>query len=217
MGLTRCARVSTVTQDRDRQIDALAQTGVAAERIYVGKQFGSTVDRSSSTVCRVSRNASRAPRSATAVSASPTQPLSRRSFGSLLATFASSTVYLPRSSACTPDPGELTPEVVEAARRVLLTGHSTPRETCHLSLRVTTSAASPVPGILRWHPSWSGCLLAGDQVRLSGLRGSWTPLQEGGADKRERAAVAVWSWVRASSCGGVVSGAGCADGLSGAS
>ncbi|MDN5586699.1 MAG: recombinase family protein [Brevibacterium sp.] len=39
------ARVSTVKQDLDRQIDALAQTGIAAERIYVDKKSGSTVDR----------------------------------------------------------------------------------------------------------------------------------------------------------------------------
>ena len=39
------ARVSTVKQDLDRQIDALAQTGIASERIYVDKKSGSTVDR----------------------------------------------------------------------------------------------------------------------------------------------------------------------------
>ncbi|WP_198395043.1 recombinase family protein [Brevibacterium yomogidense] len=39
------ARVSTVKQDLDRQIDALRQTGIAPERIYVDKKSGSTVDR----------------------------------------------------------------------------------------------------------------------------------------------------------------------------
>jgi len=39
------ARVSTVKQDLDRQIDALRGVGIAAERIYVDKKSGSTVDR----------------------------------------------------------------------------------------------------------------------------------------------------------------------------
>lgn len=39
------ARVSTVKQDLDRQIDALIAAGVASERIYLDKKSGSTVDR----------------------------------------------------------------------------------------------------------------------------------------------------------------------------
>ena len=39
------ARVSTVKQDRDRQIDPLTATGIPAERIYLDKKSGSTVDR----------------------------------------------------------------------------------------------------------------------------------------------------------------------------
>ena len=39
------ARVSTVKQDLDRQIDALTQAGVPAERIYLDKKSGATVDR----------------------------------------------------------------------------------------------------------------------------------------------------------------------------
>jgi DNA invertase Pin-like site-specific DNA recombinase len=39
------ARVSTVKQDLDRQIDALTATGIPAERIYLDKKSGSTVDR----------------------------------------------------------------------------------------------------------------------------------------------------------------------------
>jgi DNA invertase Pin-like site-specific DNA recombinase len=39
------ARVSTVKQDLDRQIEALAETGIAPERIYVDKNSGATVDR----------------------------------------------------------------------------------------------------------------------------------------------------------------------------
>lgn len=39
------ARVSTVKQDLERQIDALMQAGVAAERIYLDKKSGATVDR----------------------------------------------------------------------------------------------------------------------------------------------------------------------------
>lgn len=39
------ARVSTVKQDLDRQVDALSKEGIAAERIYVDKKSGSTVDR----------------------------------------------------------------------------------------------------------------------------------------------------------------------------
>jgi DNA invertase Pin-like site-specific DNA recombinase len=37
--------VSTVKQDLDRQIDALTATGIPAERIYLDKKSGSTVDR----------------------------------------------------------------------------------------------------------------------------------------------------------------------------
>ena len=39
------ARVSTVKQDLDRQIDALTATGIPTERIYLDKKSGSTVDR----------------------------------------------------------------------------------------------------------------------------------------------------------------------------
>lgn len=39
------ARVSTAKQDLDRQIDALSREGIDAERIYVDKKSGSTVDR----------------------------------------------------------------------------------------------------------------------------------------------------------------------------
>jgi len=39
------ARVSTVKQDLDRQIDALTTAGVPAERIYLDKKSGATVDR----------------------------------------------------------------------------------------------------------------------------------------------------------------------------
>jgi len=39
------ARVSTVKQDLDRQIEALADAGIARERIYVDKKSGVTVDR----------------------------------------------------------------------------------------------------------------------------------------------------------------------------
>jgi len=39
------ARVSTVKQDLDRQIEALREVGIAAERIYVDKKSGSTVNR----------------------------------------------------------------------------------------------------------------------------------------------------------------------------
>lgn len=39
------ARVSTVKQDLDRQIDALTATGIAPERIYTDKKSGATVDR----------------------------------------------------------------------------------------------------------------------------------------------------------------------------
>ncbi len=39
------ARVSTAKQDLDRQIEALLATGIAAERIYVDKKSGTTVDR----------------------------------------------------------------------------------------------------------------------------------------------------------------------------
>lgn len=39
------ARVSTAKQDLDRQIDALREVGIAAERIYVDKKSGSTVNR----------------------------------------------------------------------------------------------------------------------------------------------------------------------------
>ncbi|MDV5999538.1 recombinase family protein [Kocuria rhizophila] len=39
------ARVSTAKQDLDRQVDALRQTGIVAERIYVDKKSGSTVNR----------------------------------------------------------------------------------------------------------------------------------------------------------------------------
>ena len=39
------ARVSTVKQDLDRQIDALTATGIPLERIYLDKRSGATVDR----------------------------------------------------------------------------------------------------------------------------------------------------------------------------
>jgi hypothetical protein len=39
------ARVSTVKQDLDRQVEALAEAGIARERIYVDKKSGATVDR----------------------------------------------------------------------------------------------------------------------------------------------------------------------------
>ena len=39
------ARVSTVKQDLDRQIDALEQVGIPRERIYVDKKSGATTDR----------------------------------------------------------------------------------------------------------------------------------------------------------------------------
>jgi hypothetical protein len=39
------ARVSTVKQDLDRQIEALAEAGIDRERIYVDKKSGATVDR----------------------------------------------------------------------------------------------------------------------------------------------------------------------------
>jgi len=39
------ARVSTAKQDLDRQIEALLETGIARDRIYVDKKSGSTVDR----------------------------------------------------------------------------------------------------------------------------------------------------------------------------
>ncbi len=39
------ARVSTVKQDLDRQVDALTAAGVAQERIYLDKKSGATVDR----------------------------------------------------------------------------------------------------------------------------------------------------------------------------
>ncbi len=39
------ARVSTVKQDLDRQIDALAATGIPLERIYLDRKSGATVDR----------------------------------------------------------------------------------------------------------------------------------------------------------------------------
>jgi DNA invertase Pin-like site-specific DNA recombinase len=39
------ARVSTVKQDLDRQIDALTATGIPLERIYLDKKSGATVDR----------------------------------------------------------------------------------------------------------------------------------------------------------------------------
>ena len=39
------ARVSTAKQDLERQIDALREVGIAAERIYVDKKSGSTVNR----------------------------------------------------------------------------------------------------------------------------------------------------------------------------
>jgi DNA invertase Pin-like site-specific DNA recombinase len=39
------ARVSTAKQDLDRQIEALAEAGIARERIYVDKKSGATVDR----------------------------------------------------------------------------------------------------------------------------------------------------------------------------
>jgi DNA invertase Pin-like site-specific DNA recombinase len=39
------ARVSTAKQDLDRQIEAIADAGIARERIYVDKKSGATVDR----------------------------------------------------------------------------------------------------------------------------------------------------------------------------
>lgn len=39
------ARVSTVKQDLDRQIDALTATGIPPERIYLDKKSGATTDR----------------------------------------------------------------------------------------------------------------------------------------------------------------------------
>jgi predicted site-specific integrase-resolvase len=39
------ARVSTSKQDLDRQIDALTAVGIPAERIYLDKKSGATVDR----------------------------------------------------------------------------------------------------------------------------------------------------------------------------
>jgi DNA invertase Pin-like site-specific DNA recombinase len=39
------ARVSTVKQDLGRQLDALANVGIAAERIYVDKRSGASADR----------------------------------------------------------------------------------------------------------------------------------------------------------------------------
>ena len=39
------ARVSTVKQDLDRQIDALTAVGIPLEQIYLDKKSGSTVDR----------------------------------------------------------------------------------------------------------------------------------------------------------------------------
>ncbi|WJZ68093.1 recombinase family protein [Kocuria rosea] len=40
-----CARVSTVKQDLDRQVDALRQVGIAPERIYLDIKSGATTDR----------------------------------------------------------------------------------------------------------------------------------------------------------------------------
>jgi hypothetical protein len=39
------ARVSTVKQDLDRQIDALEQVGIPCDRIYLDKKSGATTDR----------------------------------------------------------------------------------------------------------------------------------------------------------------------------
>jgi DNA invertase Pin-like site-specific DNA recombinase len=39
------ARVSTAKQDLDRQLHALAEAGIATERIYVDKKSESTTDR----------------------------------------------------------------------------------------------------------------------------------------------------------------------------
>ena len=39
------ARVSTVKQDLDRQVDALQQAGIAPERIFLDKKSGATTDR----------------------------------------------------------------------------------------------------------------------------------------------------------------------------
>ncbi len=39
------ARVSTAKQDLDRQVDALHQAGIPAERIYLDKKSGATTDR----------------------------------------------------------------------------------------------------------------------------------------------------------------------------
>ncbi len=40
-----CARVSTAKQDLDRQLHALGEVGIAAERAFVDKKSGSTTDR----------------------------------------------------------------------------------------------------------------------------------------------------------------------------
>ena len=45
------ARVSTTKQDLERQIEALAETGIDRERIYVDKKSGATVDRPGSRRC----------------------------------------------------------------------------------------------------------------------------------------------------------------------
>jgi DNA invertase Pin-like site-specific DNA recombinase len=39
------ARASTTKQDLERQIEALAETGIARERICVDKKSGATVER----------------------------------------------------------------------------------------------------------------------------------------------------------------------------
>ena len=45
------ARVSTSKQDLERQIEALAETGIDRERIYVDKKSGATVERPASRRC----------------------------------------------------------------------------------------------------------------------------------------------------------------------
>ena len=53
------ARVSTAKQDLDRQIEALAEAGLARERIYVDKKSGSD-GRPARPACRAGRRDRRA-------------------------------------------------------------------------------------------------------------------------------------------------------------
>ena len=39
------ARVSTAKQDLDRQVDALTRAGIPAERMYLDRKSGATIDR----------------------------------------------------------------------------------------------------------------------------------------------------------------------------